>query len=44
MAEKRYEIGMAGLGVIRRNLASNIANHGYSMNGYDNDLRPSTPL
>src|SRR5512143_367028 len=38
MAEQKYEIGMVGLGVMGRNLVLNIADHGYSMSGYDKDL------
>jgi len=32
-----YEIGMIGLGVMGRNLALNMADHGYSVAGYDMD-------
>ncbi len=38
MAEQKYEIGMIGLGVMGRNLVLNIADHGYSVSGYDTDL------
>ena len=38
MAEQKYEIGMIGLGVMGRNLVLNIADHGYSVSGYDKDL------
>ncbi len=34
---ERYEIGMVGLGVMGRNLLLNIAEHGYSVAGYDRD-------
>ncbi len=37
MAGQKYEIGMVGLGVMGRNLVLNIADHGYSVSGYDND-------
>jgi 6-phosphogluconate dehydrogenase len=37
MAEKKYDIGMIGLGVMGRNLALNMADHGYSVVGYDKD-------
>ncbi len=37
MAEQNYEIGMVGLGVMGRNLVLNMADHGYSVSGYDND-------
>lgn len=32
-----YEIGIIGLGVMGRNLMLNIADHGFSVAGYDND-------
>ncbi len=38
MAEKEYELGMVGLGVMGRNLVLNIADHGHSVAGYDKDL------
>jgi 6-phosphogluconate dehydrogenase len=38
MAKTKYEIGMVGLGVMGRNLVLNIADHGYSVSGYDKDL------
>ena len=38
MAEQKYEIGMIGLGVMGRNLVLNIADHGYSVSGYDKDI------
>jgi 6-phosphogluconate dehydrogenase len=34
---QRYEIGMVGLGVMGRNLVLNIADHGFSVAGYDKD-------
>jgi 6-phosphogluconate dehydrogenase len=34
---KNFEIGMIGLGVMGRNLALNMADHGYSVAGYDKD-------
>jgi 6-phosphogluconate dehydrogenase len=34
---KRYEIGMIGLGVMGRNLVLNMAEHGYAVAGYDRD-------
>jgi 6-phosphogluconate dehydrogenase len=36
--EKKSEIGMVGLGVMGRNLALNMADHGHSVAGYDKDL------
>ncbi len=38
MAEQKYAIGMVGLGVMGRNLVLNIADHGYSVSGYDKDV------
>jgi 6-phosphogluconate dehydrogenase len=35
--QQRYEIGMVGLGVMGRNLVLNIADHGFSVAGYDKD-------
>ena len=32
-----HDIGMIGLGVMGRNLAMNMADHGFSVAGYDND-------
>ncbi len=32
-----YEIGMEGLGVMGRNLLLNMADHGFSLAGYDRD-------
>ena len=37
MATREYEIGMVGLGVMGRNLALNMADHGFSVAGYDKD-------
>jgi 6-phosphogluconate dehydrogenase len=34
---QRYEIGMVGLGVMGRNLVLNMADHGFSVAGYDKD-------
>lgn len=36
-SKKGYEIGMVGLGVMGRNLLLNMADHGFSVAGYDND-------
>jgi 6-phosphogluconate dehydrogenase len=38
MIKQKNEIGMIGLGVMGRNLVLNIAEHGYSVSGYDKDL------
>jgi 6-phosphogluconate dehydrogenase len=35
MIQKKYDIGMIGLGVMGRNLLLNMADHGYSVVGYD---------
>ena len=35
--QQHYEIGMIGLGVMGRNLLLNMADHGYSVAGYDQD-------
>lgn len=37
MTSTTYELGMIGLGVMGRNLLLNMADHGYSVAGYDND-------
>jgi len=36
--QQRYEISMVGLGVMGRNLLLNMADHGFSVAGYDKDL------
>jgi 6-phosphogluconate dehydrogenase len=36
--QKQYEIGMVGLGLMGRNLVLNMADHGFSVAGYDKDL------
>lgn len=36
-SKQTYEIGMVGLGVMGRNLLLNMAGHGFSVAGYDND-------
>jgi len=35
--QQQYEIGMIGLGVMGRNLVLNMADHGFSVAGYDKD-------
>ena len=40
----QYEIGMVGLGVMGRNLLLNMADHGYSVAGYDKDAAKVTAL
>ena len=35
--QQRFEIGMVGLGVMGRNLVLNMADHGFSVAGYDKD-------
>ena len=37
MPEKKCDIGVIGLGVMGRNLALNIADHGFAVAGYDRD-------
>jgi 6-phosphogluconate dehydrogenase len=37
MKETRYELGMIGLGVMGRNLLLNMADHGFSVGGFDKD-------
>jgi len=37
-SKNNYEVGMVGLGVMGRNLLLNMADHGFSVAGYDNDL------
>lgn len=37
MAEKKYDLGLIGLGVMGRNFALNVADHGFSVAGYDLD-------
>jgi len=36
-SKQGYEIGMAGLGVMGRNLLLNMTDHGFSVAGYDKD-------
>jgi len=43
-AEQRYEIGMVGLGVMGRNLLLNMAEHGFSVAGYDKDAGKAEKL
>ncbi len=38
MSEREFTLGMIGLGVMGRNLVLNMADHGYSVAGYDKDL------
>ena len=35
--QQQYAIGMVGLGVMGRNLVLNMADHGFSVGGYDKD-------
>ena len=37
MNEKKYKLGMVGLGVMGRNLVLNMADHGFAVAGYDKD-------
>ena len=36
-SQQQYEIGMVGLGVMGRNFVLNMADHGFSVAGYDKD-------
>ena len=42
MEESRYDFGMVGLGVMGSNLLLNIADHGFSVVGYDKNLEKTT--
>ena len=42
MEEKKYDFGMIGLGVMGRNLLLNMADHGFSVIGYDKDPDKTT--
>ncbi|HYV95130.1 MAG TPA: NADP-dependent phosphogluconate dehydrogenase [Chitinophagales bacterium] len=44
MAEKTFDFGMIGLGVMGRNLLLNIADHGFSIAGLDTDEKKVTAL
>ncbi|MEZ4622216.1 MAG: NAD(P)-binding domain-containing protein [Caldilineaceae bacterium] len=44
MAQQTYQIGMIGLGVMGRNFALNLADHGFSVVGYDLDEEQVAPL
>jgi 6-phosphogluconate dehydrogenase len=44
MTTQHYEMGMVGLGVMGRNLVLNIADHGYSVVGYDQDASKTDAL
>ena len=35
--DQKYELGMVGLGVMGRNLVLNMADHGFSIAGYDKE-------
>src|SRR5690625_5896166 len=37
MQKPQYELGLIGLGTMGRNLLMNMADHGFSVAGYDND-------
>jgi 6-phosphogluconate dehydrogenase len=39
MAQQQYDIGMVGLGVMGRNLSLNMADHGFSVAGFDLDAQ-----
>lgn len=44
MAENKYDFGMIGLGVMGRNLLLNMADHGYSVIGYDTNPEKTQAL
>jgi 6-phosphogluconate dehydrogenase len=44
MAEEKCRLGMVGLGVMGRNLLLNMAEHGFSVAGYDKDSQKVTLL
>ena len=44
MEEKKYDFGLVGLGVMGRNFVLNIADHGYSVIGLDNDTEKAKAL
>ncbi|GEM_PF-7087273 len=44
MRSQQYDIGMVGLGVMGRNLLLNIAEHGFSLAGYDKDFSKAQAL
>lgn len=44
MEKSQYDIGIIGLGVMGRNLALNMADHGYLVAGYDRDLQKAALL
>jgi 6-phosphogluconate dehydrogenase len=39
MSEQKYDYGMIGLGTMGRNLVFNMADHGFSVSGFDQDTR-----
>jgi len=39
MAEQKYDYGMIGLGTMGRNLVFNMADHGFSVSGFDQDSK-----
>lgn len=44
LSQKRFEIGMVGLGVMGGNFALNMADHGVAVAGYDKDLAKVSAL
>ena len=44
MTEKKYKIGMVGLGVMGRNLVLNMADQGFAVAGYDKDFEKINEL
>ncbi len=43
-AEKLAEIGMIGLGIMGKNFLLNLADHGFQVAGYDNDIKKVNAL
>ncbi len=44
MTKKAFDFGMIGLGVMGRNLLLNMADHGFSVTGFDKDPQKTTAL
>ena len=44
MKDTQYDFGMVGLGVMGSNLLLNMADHGFSVIGYDKDLKKTELL
>src|ERR1700759_5383191 len=44
MAEQQFDFGMIGLGTMGRNLLLNMADHGFSVIGFDKDVSKGSTL